>query len=67
MKDIGGVVAGGKTGGHCADVQAPDSGKQQHESEENRSNSDARLKSRHHRERTVRCVKLWCSCASRTG
>ena len=29
-----GVIAGGKTGGHCADVQAPDSGEQQHESEE---------------------------------
>src|SRR5688572_17699428 len=66
MKDIGGVVAG-KIGGHCADVQAPDSGKQRDESEENRCNSDERLKSRHHRERTVRYVKLWCSCASPTG
>jgi hypothetical protein len=48
MKDIGGFVVGGKTGGHRADVQAPDSGKQQHESEENRCNSDEPLKSRHH-------------------
>ena len=42
-------------------------GKQQQESEENRCNSDERLKSRHHRERTVRYVKLSCSCASPTG
>ena len=54
-------MAGGKSGGHCADVQAPDSGKQQHESEENRCNSDERLKSRRHRERIVLFVKLSCT------